>query len=163
MILRKLPEMSKFSNKNKFGSINEGSLERKNNTREERKVNEDLPKIVFSFKDFDVRQIPPGQSYVDWQKEKLLAYMIEKFGEICKYNILEAQQKEMITIYGKFPENSDFHYPRTVAQDKSIKWVVITNIKGQKARIAGHIIENVFYVVFLDKEHRFYPSELKHT
>jgi hypothetical protein len=155
--------MSKFSNKNKSGSISERSLDRKSNVRDERRVNEDLLKIVFSFKDFDVRQIPPGQSYDDWQKKELLAYMIEKFGEICKYNILEARQKGMITIYEKFPENSDFQYPRIVKRDKSINWAVITNIKGQKARVAGHIIENVFYVVFLDKEHCFYPSELKHT
>jgi hypothetical protein len=36
------------------------------------------------------------------------------------------------------------------------------HIKG-KERIAGHIIGNVFYVVFLDKDHRFWRTEKKHT
>ena len=33
------------------------------------------------------------------------------------------------------------------------------DIKGQKGRVAGHIIDNIFYVVFLDREHRFYITE----
>lgn len=37
------------------------------------------------------------------------------------------------------------------------------NIKGQKPRVAGHIIDNVFYVVFLDKDHKFFPAPLKRT
>jgi hypothetical protein len=37
------------------------------------------------------------------------------------------------------------------------------DIKGQKGRVAGHIIENVFYLVFLDKEHRFFITEKKNT
>ena len=64
--------MSKF-NKG-FSAVNEESLERRRNTREERKVKEELAKIIFSFKDFDVRQIPLGQSYIKWQEENLLAY-----------------------------------------------------------------------------------------
>ncbi len=153
--------MNKF--KKKFSSIDEKSLERRSNTKEERKVKEDLPKVVFSFKDFDVRQIPPGQSYPEWQEKKLLAYMVEKFGEICKCNMVEAQQQRMIKIYGAFPPSSGFRYPQTVIQDKNINWAVVMDIKGQKPRVAGHIIGNVFYVVFLDAEHLFFPSELKHT
>lgn len=151
--------MNKF--KKKFDVINEKSLERTHNTREERKVKEDLPKIVFSFKDFDIRQIPPGQHYKDWQEEELLAYMIEKFGTICNLNIVEAQQQRMLKIYGGFPANTDFECPRW--NTKEVKWAVIMDIKGQKGRVAGHVIGNVFYVVFLDKEHRFYISELKRT
>ena len=153
--------MNKFEDR--FSCINEKTLERKHNTRDERKVKEDLPKIIFSFKDFDINQIPPGQSYKDWQEEKLLAYMTEKFGEICKCNIIEAQQQNMIKIYDGFPNNSGFRYPQTVIRDRAINWAVIKNIKGQKPRVVGHIIDNVFYVVFLDKEHKFSPSKLKHT
>jgi hypothetical protein len=42
-----------------------GKLGRRENNREERKVKEELPKMLFSFKDFDKNQIPPGQSYED--------------------------------------------------------------------------------------------------
>jgi hypothetical protein len=152
--------MGKFNNKNKFNSLDEKVLWRKQNTREEKKTKEDLPKIVFSFKDFDKTQ---GQLHEEWQKDKLLAYMLEKFNEICKCNIVEALQQNMIKIYDGFPERSEFKYPKTVTWDEKIKWAVIMNIKGQKPRVAGHIIDNVFYVVFLDKEHKFFPSELKNT
>ena len=37
------------------------------------------------------------------------------------------------------------------------------DVKGQKGRVAGHIIDNIFYVVFLDREHRFYITEKRHT
>ena len=153
--------MGKFNDR--FRSLEESSLDRKCNTRDEKKTKENLPKIVFSFKDFDTSQIPPGQSPQEWQDGNLLAYMVEKFGEICKYNIVEATQQNLIKIYGEFPGNSDFKYPRTVIQDKKIKWAVIMNIKGQKSRVAGHIIDNIFYVVFLDKEHKFFLSQLKNT
>ena len=35
--------------------------------------------------------------------------------------------------------------------------------EGLKGRVAGHVIGNVFYVVFIDQEHRFYVTGKKHT
>ena len=84
---------------NKFKSIDDSRFERSRNTREEKKVKEDLPKMVFSFKDFDIKQIPPGQSYDKWQEDKLLAYMLQKFGHICGLNIVEAQQQQVLKIF----------------------------------------------------------------
>ena len=154
-----------MSNKTKrFGSnkFNPNEVaERSRNTREEKKVKEDLPKMVFSFKDFDVRQIPPGQSFDEWQEDKLLSYMVQKFGHICNLNIIEAQQQKVLKIYGEFPEKSDFKRPQHISDD--VKWAVIMDIKGQKGRVGGHVIDNTFYVVFLDKEHRFYITEKKNT
>jgi hypothetical protein len=151
---------------NRFGSdkfkvTDNSRFERSRNTREEKKVKEDLPKMVFSFKDFDIKQIPPGQSYDNWQEDKLLAYMLQKFGHICGLNIIEAQQQKVLKIYGEFPVKTDFKLPQHIADD--VKWAVIMDIKGQKGRVVGHIIGNVFYVVFLDQEHRFYITEKKHT
>lgn len=136
-------------------------LNRRENNREERKVPEELPKMQFSFKDFDRNQTPPGQTYEEWQTDELLAYMLEKFGHICELNRNEAIQQKYIKTYGKFPQKSDFEHPNHIAED--VEWAVVMNIKGQKGRVAGHIIENVFYVVFLDKEHRFYITEKKRT
>lgn len=149
-----------MSNKNnrfgpdKFKVVDDNRFERSRNTREEKKVKEDLPKILFSFKDFDIKQIPPGQKFEDWQKDKLLAYMLQKFSHICSLNIVEAQQQKVLKIYGNFPPKSDFKFPQHIVDN--VKWAVIMDIKGQKGRVAGHVIGNVFYVVFLDKEHRFY-------
>ena len=128
--------------------------ERKENTREEKAVAGDLPKVMFSFKDFDKTQIPPGQSYEDWQDKGYLAYLLEKLSHISELNMIEAKQQKYITEYGAFPAKSDFKHPRHIAQN--VNWAVIKKIKGQKGRVAGHIIDNVFYIVFLDFDHKFW-------
>lgn len=145
----------------KLQPADENRFKRSINIREERKVKESLPKIVFSFKDFDIKQIPPGQSHGDWQNEKLLAYMLEKFGYVCGMDVIEAQQQKLLKIYGTFPPMSDFEHPQHIID--GVNWAVIMNIKGQIGRVAGHIIGNVFYVVFLDKNHRFYITHKKNT
>lgn len=153
--------MSKKSNKNnKFNALG-SSVERRANTRTERQVAEEKPLMLFSFKDFQPNsQIPPGQSYAEWQSDELLAYMLEKFGYICNVNRIEAEQNKFIKVYGKFPPNSEFDNP---FPDRELDWAVIMRISGQKGRVAGHIIGHVFYVVFLDAEHLFYPTEKRNT
>jgi hypothetical protein len=146
---------------NKFATREDQNYQRSRNTREERNVKEDLPKIIFSFKDFDVRQIPPGQIYADWEEERLLSAFCKKMEDVCKMNIVEAQQQGVLKIYGDFPTESEFKHSQYIADD--VKWAVIMDIKGQKGRVAGHLIENVFYVVFLDKDHRFYITKKKRT
>ena len=117
--------------------------------------------MLFSFKDFQYNaQIPPGQSYTKWQTDELLAYMLEKFGYICNVNRIEAEQKKFIKVYGAFPENSEFDNP---FPDRDVEWAIIMKISGQKGRVAGHIIGHIFYVVFLDSEHLFYPTEKRNT
>ena len=128
---------------NKFKSNNK-RLERKQNTREERKVNEVLPLICFNFKDFDRNQIPPGQSFEQWQKDGLLSKLLEKLTYISQCNITEAQQNGYITIYRDFPERSDFKIPKYF--EGEVNWAVIKDIGGQKARVAGYVYENIFYI-----------------
>lgn len=134
---------------------------RKENSRDERSVVGDYDKkIVFSFKDFDDSQ-GAGQSYCDWQKEKLLSEMLKHFEEICKWSIVEAISNNKLSIYSKFPLNTDFKKPKHIADD--VKWAAIKDVKGQKHRVIGHVMDNVFYVVFLDKDHRFWLTKKKHT
>lgn len=131
---------------------------RKINTRDQLSVKEEDPFMLFSFKDFQYNtQIPPGQYYSEWQEKELLVYMFEKFGYICNKTRVEAEKDKYIKVYYKidFPLNSAFKNP---FPDAKLNWAVIMNIKGQKSRVVGHIIGNVFYVVFLDAEHKFYPS-----
>lgn len=143
--------------KKKSRSRKSVSITRVANTREQRGTDEKMPLMLFSFKDFQYNsQIPPGQTYEDWQEEELLAYMLTKFGYICNVNRIEAEQQKFIKVYGNFPPNSEFTNPFPDVED--LQWAVIMNIKGQKPRVAGHIIGHVFYVVFLDMEHQFYPS-----
>lgn len=85
--------------------------------------------------------------------------MLEEFGHMCEWTIQEAQQHKKLTIYGHWPPKSvcEFRQPRHIAED--VKWAVIRSVGGQKARVVGHVIGNVFYVVFLDKNHVFWKSQ----
>jgi len=154
--------MSKKRDKNhfasRFASRDDSSFHRKQNSREERKVNEELPKILFSLKDFDSGQ---GQSFSEWEKEELLSALLDKLKNLSELNMLEATGQKIIKRYGNFPLVTDFTHPKHIADD--VNWAVITSLKGQKGRIAGHIIDNVFYIVFLDREHRFWVTEKKRT
>ncbi|NOZ35235.1 MAG: hypothetical protein GXO80_08050 [Chlorobi bacterium] len=151
--------MSKRTKKNKYFSSQNSLSKRKINIRDEHLVKEDAPFMLFSFKDFQYnKQIPPGQSYTQWQEKKLLAYMLDKFGYICNKTRVEAEQENYIKVYYDFPANSRFKNP---FPETNLNWAVIMKIKGQKARVVGHIIGTVFYVVFLDAEHVFFPLNKK--
>lgn len=127
------------------------------NTRTEKAVEGELPKVVFSLKDFDKSQIPPGQTYIDWEKAGHLSYLMQKLEYISQKNIVEAINEGYIKVYGTFPPNSNFIHPAHIAS--GVNWAVIMNINGQKGRVAGHIINNVFYIVFLDINHLFYKMK----
>jgi hypothetical protein len=112
--------------------------------------------MLFSFRDFDHTQ---GQTFLDWHENKLLHILLERIKEFCKFSRTEAVQNKRLKVYGDFPHNSVFKYPAYIVEDAEwASW----HVQG-KERIAGHIIDNVFYVVFLDKEHHFWPVEKKHT
>lgn len=153
--------MSKKSKKNnKFAALG-ATLGRKGNSRNERQVSEEKPLMLFSFKDFQYNtQIPPGQTYVEWQELELLAYVLEKFGHICNRNRIEVKQEKLIKVYGEFPPKSEFANP---FPNSDLQWAVVMKVKGQKGRVAGYIDGHIFYVVFLDAEHKFFPSEKKNT
>ena len=125
--------------------------------RTERPTGEDLPKVCINFKDFDFTQCPPGQNFNSWQSENLLECLCTKFISLCELNIVEATQQGVIKIYGNFPKNSEFHLPRHIQEE--VKWGTLQRIGGQKPRVAGYVIDNVFYPVFLDKDHKFCPSK----
>ncbi len=112
--------------------------------------------VVFSLKDFDINQ---GQSFENWEKENILSNLLTRLREICGYSIEEALAKQIIKIYDNFPTETDFVHPKHVPD--GVKWGTI-RIKG-KERIAGYVEEHVFYVVFLDKDHRFWITEKKNT
>jgi hypothetical protein len=112
--------------------------------------------MLFSFRDFDHTQ---GQTFHDWHNAELLHILLERIKEFCKFSRMEAEQNKFLKVYGDFPKKSVFKYPLYIAEDA--EWASL-HIKG-KERIAGHVIGNVFYIVFLDKEHHFWPTEKRHT
>ena len=86
----------------------------------------------------------------------MLSVLMQKFVDVCSNNIIEAKEKRLLKVYGDFPTNSKFSIPTYITGD--VQWSTIQRIGGQKPRLAGYIIGSVFYPVFLDKDHQFYPS-----
>jgi hypothetical protein len=59
-----------------------------------------------------------------------------------------------------FPPNSKFTPPIHVTV---ATWVVAHVTPKSKEVIVGYIEDDIFYIVFLDKEHDFWPTKLKNT
>lgn len=120
--------------------------------------------LIFSFKDFDETQPKDSpQTLQLWKDNELLKPFFERLHELSKLTRKEAEQQKQIKIYGQFPSNDKtlFFHPQHV--DSSVKWGVIKKVGGQKGVVAGYIIENTFYIVFLDSEHQFWIAEKKNT
>jgi hypothetical protein len=111
--------------------------------------------LSFSFKDFDHTQ---GQTFLQWEKESLLSVMLDKLKEYSRKTVMEAR-KANFTIYNSFPPNSLFKYPKYITEDA--EWASM-HIQGKEC-IAGHLVGNIFYIVFLDRDHQFWPTGKKHT
>ena len=137
----------------------QGISDRLENDRSEREVPPEKTLLCFNLKDFDRNQCPPGQKYEDWQRAGLLSALMEKLQQLSQKTLTEAQQEGMITIYKNFPPLSDFKVPKHIRG--SVNWAAIKDVKGQKGRVAGYVDGNVFYIVFLDKEHKFYKMRKK--
>lgn len=131
------------------------------NVRTERKVKDELSLMTFNFKDFDFTQCPPGQTLDKWQEAKMLDKLLSKFMDVSACTRPEAEQQGVLKVYGDFPDNSQFRLPKHI--EGEVSWGTIQRIGGQKPRLAGYVIGSVFYPVFLDKDHLFFPSKKKHT
>lgn len=116
------------------------------------------PLIVISFRDFDRTQ---GQCFKDWEDEKILALAVSKLREVCQLTVGQALAKNIIKIYSKvdFPPDSEFFHPKHVLPD--VKWCSM-HIKGKEC-VIGYFEDNIFQIVFLDKDHLFWKSEKRNT
>jgi hypothetical protein len=120
---------------------------------------EDLKKdsyLNISFRHLDKEQ---GATLEDWAESGFLLSAVNVLRNICCATLKE-QLGKAIDIYGSFPvAKSDYSHPKQVPEDA--QWGRI-HIDGVHI-LAGHFVENTFYVVFLDDNHSFYKVELKHT
>ena len=114
--------------------------------------------LSFSFKYFkDYDEV--GQSLATWASSDLIGALITKLHHISTVNITELQTQKSLTNYKSFPPAGKTHFscPDNLSKDDS--WGVIRNIGGQKKRVAGFLRDNIFYIVFLDRDHKFWPSD----
>ncbi len=140
---------------NKFKSRSTASYKREVKNIELRQGRKE-PLIVLSFKDFDRNQ---GQSFKEWEIEELLALAVSKLQEVCHLTVGQATAQQIIKPYTKvgFPPNSDFTHPRHISPD--VTWCSM-HIQGKEC-VIGYFEDNIFNVVFLDKEHQFWITKKK--
>jgi hypothetical protein len=103
-----------------------------------------------------------GQTIDDWNDSGLLVLLYNRLKFIGQYTTLEVRQKQYIKEYTKvdFPPNSEFKQPTHIID---VTWAVMHVTQNSKEVVVGFIEDDVFYIVFLDKEHKFWPSTLKNT
>ncbi len=138
-------DSSKYLRKGKSLEIKQQGLEKSN-------------LLVFGLKNLDRSQ---GQNFENWEINILLSKALERISGLCSMTLQQAISSQIIKIYGKgIPPKSDFYLPNHLPEDT--EWASI-RIQG-KERIIGFIEQGfIFQIVFLDKEHLFYPSKKKHT
>jgi hypothetical protein len=109
--------------------------------------------LALCLKHFDPNQT---QKFEDWEAEKLLSKMLKKIQGYSGCHYLQCFNPKFKQ-YKSFPPTSEFKHPAHVPQDAD--WYVM-HIEGLPC-IAGHMVKNLFYLVFLDKDHKFWPSNIQ--
>ncbi len=128
--------------------------------------------IRFNFEYFDPSQ-QAGQAFSEWDHKNLVE-LLEKLKNYCKETIEHWKRERVgggsnhvLEIYGSFPISSktDFKHPKFVPTD--VAWARF-HLENRK-RLIGFVLpsdectlknicNNTFYVVFLDRDHRFYKT-----
>ena len=129
------------------------------------KGGKDAPKVVLSLEYIDVTQ---GQSLRQWSNSgDLLLKLTEIGAALNKLTYSKAITDGIISEYdidrfmvNNMPNGSEWNYPRTLVK-KDVRWCKIR--LGSTRRVIGFMEKNVFQVVFLDKDHEFYPTEPHNT
>lgn len=120
-------------------------------------VGEKKPTISFCFSKLDRTQ---GQTIEEWEQKGLLSKLIIRTQQIANYASVEALARQFVKQYTQvgFPPNSEFNEPKHITPPY---WAVIHITQNSREVVAGYIEENVFYIVFLDELHKFWPTNIQ--
>lgn len=118
--------------------------------------NERTSNFKLSFQYLDTTQ-KYGSSFKDWQQAGLLSKALETLQGYCCSPLLKQVDGDKFTIYGAFPapDFTMFEYPQNVPEDANWARIHITG----SCVVVGHIVNDTFYVVFLDKTHKFWLTK----
>ncbi|MCB4751220.1 MAG: hypothetical protein LGB55_07200 [Sulfurovum sp.] len=129
----------------------------------------------FNFSYF-VNDDEAGQNFTDWTHADLIK-LFEKLKEYSKAPLENWTREKVgrysvLVIYGPFPENSHFKEPKHIPieaqwcrihlenKPRLIGFIIPDKFNGVEQGRGGYKLDsNVFYVVFLDKDHKFYPTK----
>jgi hypothetical protein len=114
-----------------------------------------IKSITFSWTKLVLTQ---GQSVNEWEADGLLADFCTRMRQIGQFNKVEALAQQYIKQYTQvgFPPDSKFQEPKHVSPTY---WAVIHIKPNSKEVVSGYVEDDIFYIVFLDKEHHFWPSQ----
>ena len=122
--------------------------------------------MSFNFKYLDTEQGDRFSDLTNAQFSKIIEKLKWYSNENRQHWECEKTGKSaVLAVYGDFPRFSDFHHPRHVPA--GVRWARF-RMEGDQ-RLVGFVINkedsditqlnhNVFYVVFLDNNHRFYKT-----
>lgn len=114
--------------------------------------------ITFNFEYFTSGQ-DAGEDFCEWSYEQLIK-LLQKMTEYSKKTKIEwLNEKNILAVYGDFRTRFAFEQPKTVPKE-GVQWARYR--MENKMRLIGFFTkesQNIFYIVFLDKAHRFYPVE----
>ena len=116
--------------------------------------------IVFNFKFFCFGK-SGGQSFEEWEREKILSDLNNKLKNFSGKTIEELRADGTLEFYEAYPRGSNFVCPTTLT-GAEITWSRL-RLTGRR-RLIGFFSKQerkqkkTFYVVFLDKDHEFAPS-----
>lgn len=114
---------------------------------------------------------PPGQGWGEWSHGELVK-LLSKLQFYSESPLSYWENTKVLSIYDRFPVKSDFSHPKAIPHD--VRWGRFR--LEQKVRLVGFVVpsvlngcahtstkqsfcSNTFYVVFLDRDHRFYITE----
>jgi hypothetical protein len=120
------------------------------------------PKVLLSFEFLDIQQ---GHTFKDWNNNNDLLKLQALGHRLNKLTVGQALAQQIIIQYEienrkkwnrhNMPKVSKWKYPTTVPRI-DVPWSKIE--LGRKLRVIGYLEMNIFYVVFLDNNHQFFPS-----
>lgn len=142
------------------------SIKRSYQRNEAIRTPQDAGKVYLSFSFRYLHENLPAknpQSITSWEGDGLLLPLLNSLKHLSQQPLPTLVEQKLLGIYDSYPPANvtDFKCPDNLPQ--SIKWGALRNIGGQKKRVAGFILDQVFYIVFLDKDHQFWKSGLKNT
>jgi len=116
-------------------------------------------RITFCFTKLDKTQ---GQTIQEWEDLGLLSSLLERTQTVGQMSTRKAYSSQSIKLYTKvdFPPNSKLKKPNHIP-DVIYSSMHIT--PNSQEVIVGYVENDVFHIVFLDKDHHFWPSILKNT
>ncbi|MBR1437871.1 MAG: hypothetical protein IJ587_04975 [Synergistaceae bacterium] len=136
---------------------------------------ETVDNLSFNFK-FFCSGNEYGESFEDWQRCQILAEFNTKLKDFSGKKIHDLILDGILEIYPHYPSDSNFDMPKSL-KFSDIKWARL-RLTGRK-RVIGFFLndnpsrnntyeleavkkgKNIFYIVFLDKNHSFAPCKKK--